>query len=700
MKKTTVQCKVGQNEIILETGLMAKQADGAVVASCGNNIVLATVVSSKQASQADFFPLTIEYQERLYASGKIPGSYFKREGRPTELNILNCRLIDRPLRPLFPPTYIHETQIVAIVLSFDGLFPVNILAGIASSAALHISNIPFAGPVCFVQLSRLNKEMVLNPSSSQVKESDINMVIAGTKKGLLMVEGEANLLKESEVLQALKSAHQSFLPIIEAQEDLRSKVGQEKRTFNPLKIDESLQTRVKKAAKDQIISGVKIKSKQERYERLSAIKTEIIKKFTDELPDNCSEKTKEEHSKMVQTIYDNLKYEIVRSMILNEGVRIDGRNSDQIRNIECEVGFLPRTHGSGLFTRGETQVLGTVTLGTSDDAQNVDTLHGNLSKRFLLHYNFPPFCVGETGRLGGQSRREIGHGFLAERSLVAILPDEEKFPYVMRIVSEVLESNGSSSMGTVCSAMLALLDAGVPVKGNVAGIAMGLIKGDDNKMAILSDILGDEDHLGDMDFKVAGTKDGISALQMDIKIDNIDFDTIEKALMQAKEGRATILDEMEQVISHPRSDLSEFAPRIETLKINVDKIRDVIGPSGRKIKEIIAMTGVKIDITDDGIVNVISSNLKERKQALEIIKNIVADPEIGKVYEGKVVKVTDFGAFVEILANTTGLLHISEIANERVMNVTDYIKEGEKVNVKVLDIDRTGRIKLSRKVLL
>ena len=698
MKKTT-QCKIGPNEIILETGVMAKQADGAALAKCGNNIVLATVVSSKQPSQVDFFPLTIEYQERLYASGKIPGGYFKREGRPTELNVLNCRLIDRPLRPLFPDGYAYETQIIATVLSFDGLFPVNILAGIASSTALHISDIPFNGPVCFAQISRVNKEMVLNPDSSQVKKSDINMVVAGTKKGLLMVEGEANLLPESEVLETLKFAHQSFLPVIEAQEELRSKVAQEKRTFTPLKIDKLLQTRVKDAAKDQITSSVKIKAKQERYEKLSAIKTEVIKQFTEDLPDNCPEKIKEEHSKMVQTIYDHLKYEVVRSMILNEGTRIDGRKSTQIRNIECEVGFLPRTHGSGLFTRGETQVLGTVTLGTSDDAQNIDTLHGNLNKRFLLHYNFPPFCVGETGRTGGQSRREIGHGFLAERSLFAILPDEEKFPYIIRVVSEVLESNGSSSMGTVCSAMLALLDAGVPVKANVAGIAMGLIKGD-NKVAILSDILGDEDHLGDMDFKVAGTKDGITALQMDIKIDNIDFDTIEKALMQAKEGRKTILDKMEEVISHSRSDLSEFAPRIETLKINVDKIRDIIGPSGRKIKEIIATTGVKIDITDDGIVNVISSNLKERKHALEIIKNIVADPELGKVYEGKVVKVTDFGAFVEILANTTGLLHISEIANERVMNVTDYIKEGDKINVKVLDIDRTGRIKLSHKVLL
>ena len=697
MTKTTVQCQVGQNEIILETGVIAKQADGAVLARCGNNIVLTTVVSSKQASQFDFFPLTVEYQERLYASGKIPGGYFKREGRPTELNTLNCRLIDRPLRPLFPDGYNNETQIIATVLSFDGLFPIHILAGIASSAALHISDIPFSGPSCCVQLARVNKELILNPTPMQSKKSNINMVVAGTTKGLLMVEGESYSLTESEVLQALKFAHKSFSPVIEAQEDLRSKVGLEKRSFSTLKIDESLRTNIENTIKDQIIAGLKITSKQKRYAQLSEIKTETIRQFTENL-DHLSEKEREDRSKAVQTIYDNLKYKLVRSMILNEGSRIDGRGTTEIRPIACEVGLLPRTHGSGLFTRGETQVLGTVTLGTSDDVQNIDTLHGNLSKRFLLHYNFPPFCVGETGRIGGQSRREVGHGFLAERSLASILPDEDKFPYIVRIVSEVLESNGSSSMGTVCSGMLALLDAGVPVKNNVSGIAMGLIKEGD-QVAILSDILGDEDHLGDMDFKVAGTRDGITALQMDIKIDNIDFDTIEKSLMQAKKGRNEILDKMEQVVSLPRNELSKFAPRIETLKVNPDKVRDIIGPNGRKIKEIIATTNVKIDIMDDGTVNVISSSLEDRKQALEIIKNIVADPEVGKVYKGKVVKTTDFGAFIEIL-NATGLLHISEIAKERVMNVRDYVKEGEKIDVKVLDIDRTGRIKLSRKALL
>ena len=698
MKKTKVQVKVGQNEVSLETGLLAKQADGAVVASCGSSIVLATVVSSKKPSQFDFFPLTVEYQERLYASGRIPGGYFKREGRPTEINTLNCRLIDRPLRPLFPEGYNNETQIIITVLSFDGLFPVPVLGSLAASTALHISDIPFSGPSCCTHLGRVDKQCIANPDPSEVKKSDIDMIVAGTSKGLLMVEGEAQFLTEDEVVEALKFAHQSFQPLIEAQEELRSQVGRSKREFTPLKIEDSLRDEVEAYLKDPIVSALKIPSKQERYEELANIKTDVMQKFVESQVEDKTDEEVLEHSKKVQSVYDGLKYKTARAMILEDGLRIDGRDTTTVRPISCEVGLLPRVHGSGLFTRGETQVLGTVTLGTSEDSQNIDTLHGSLNKRFLLHYNFPPYCVGETGRVGGQSRREIGHGFLAERALLAVLPSEEKFPYIVRVVSEVLESNGSSSMGTVCSGMLALLDAGIPVKGNVSGIAMGLIKEGD-KVAILSDILGDEDHLGDMDFKVAGTRDGITAFQMDIKIDNIDFDIMEKALMQAKQGRCDILDKMEQVITQPRKDLSEFAPRIETLKVHPDKVRDVIGPGGRTIKEIIATTGVKIDITDDGMVSVISSDLKVRKQAMEMIQNIVADPEVGKVYKGKVAKITDFGAFVDIL-NTSGLLHISEIAKERVASVKDYLREGDKIDVKVLDVDRTGRIKLSRKALL
>lgn len=699
MTKEIVKVKVGQNEICLETGVLAKQADGAVLARCGNNIVLATVVSSKQPSHFDFFPLTVEYQERLYASGRIPGGYFKREGRPTELNTLNCRLIDRPLRPLFPEGYNNETQIITTVLSFDGLFPVPILASVAASTALHISDIPFSGPACSVHLGRVDKDVVFNPNPAQMKKSDMDMIIAGTRKGLLMVEGEALFVTEDQMLEALKLAHQSFLPLIEAQEDLREKVGRPKRDFTPVHIEDDLKEQIKRSFRDQVATSLKIPSKQERYQKLSELKTTAIEQFVELSSGNLTDAEKQEKTKMVQTVYDDLKYQLARKMILKEDVRIDGRDTTTVRPIACEVGLLPRTHGSGLFTRGETQVLATVTLGTSDDAQNIDTLSGSLSKRFLLHYNFPPFCVGETGRVGGQSRREIGHGFLAERALIAILPKEEQFPYIIRVVSEVLESNGSSSMGTVCSGMLALLDAGIPVKENVAGIAMGLIKEGD-QVAILSDILGDEDHLGDMDFKVAGTRSGITALQMDIKIDNISFEIMEKALAQAKQGRHHILDEMEQVLSHPRQKLSEFAPRIETIKINPDKVRDVIGPNGRTIREIIAETGVKIDITDDGTVNVISSDLDVQKRAIEMIQNIVADPEVGKIYEGTVVKITDFGAFVEILSNTSGLLHISEIAKERVVNVKDYLREGDKVKVKVLDVDRTGRIKLSRKALL
>ena len=697
MKKAMVQVKVGQNEICLETGVLAKQADGSVLAKCGNNMVLATVVSSTQPSHFDFFPLTVEYQERLYASGKIPGGYFKREGRPTEINTLNCRLIDRPLRPLFPEGYNNETQIILTVLSFDGLFPVPILAGLAASTALHISDIPFAGPSCSARIARVDKKFITNPNLSQIKKSDINMVVAGTSKGLLMVEGEAQFVTEDDVLEALKFAHQSFQPLIEAQEDLRSQVGRPKRTFEPLQIESDLKEQVESALKDEILVGLQIPVKQERYAKLAEAKQNVLQKFVEDA--DLPEGEKDEVCKKVQNVYEDVKYKIARDMILKDGRRIDGRETTAVRPIACEVGLLPRTHGSGLFTRGETQVLGTVTLGTADDAQNIDTLYGSLNKRFLLHYNFPPYCVGETGRVGGQSRREIGHGFLAERALSAILPEEEKFPYIVRIVSEVLESNGSSSMGTVCAGMLALLDAGVPVKRNVAGIAMGLIKEGD-QLAILSDILGDEDHLGDMDFKVAGTRDGITALQMDIKIDNISFDIMEKALMQAKQGRSHILDEMEKVMSKSRPELSQFAPRIETLKVNPDKVRDIIGPNGRTIKEIIAETGVKINIDDDGTVNVISADTHVRKRAVDMIQNIVADPEVGKTYEGTVVKITDFGAFVEILSNTSGLLHISEIAHERVVRVRDHFKEGDKIKVKVLDVDRTGRIKLSRKALL
>ncbi len=694
--KETVAFVMNGKEIVLETGRLAKQADGSVLVSCGNNMVLVTVVSSHQESTADFFPLTVEYSEKFYASGKIPGGYFKREGRPTTLATLTARMIDRPLRPCFPEGYNQETQIVATTLSYDGSYPIDILSSIGASAAVHISDIPFAGPTSAVQVARIQGQFIANPNPDQLKQSDMDIVVAGTKQGILMVEGELQFVSEADALAALKFAHQSMLPAIEAQEKLRSKLGKTKREFTPSLPDPAFKESVKSFLRPQVEKALKVREKLERYAALDVVFTTAKENFllAEESKDQTAQKEKE-----LKTIFEETKYHVARELVLDTGERIDGRNTTQIRPIACEVALLPRVHGSGLFTRGETQVLGTVTLGTGDDEQLVDALGGLVKKKFMLHYNFPPFCVGETGRMGGQSRREIGHGFLAERALQVVIPDYDKFPYVIRVVSEVLESNGSSSMGTVCSGILALLDAGVPIKGNVAGIAMGLIKEGD-RVAILSDILGDEDHLGDMDFKVAGTRDGITALQMDIKIDSISFDIMERALSQAREGRCHILSKMEEAIKAPRGEISEFAPRIETIQIKAEKVREVIGAGGKVIKGIIEETGVKIDIEDDGKIHISSNNPESTKRAISIIQDICAEAEIGKVYNGKVVKIMDFGAFVEIFPNTSGLLHISEISHERIRSVTEVLHEGDLVDVKVLDVDRAGRIKLSRKVLL
>ena len=695
MKKTKLSVSLGSRELILETGVYAKQADGSILSKCGDNVVLTTVVSSTASSNLDFFPMTVELQERFYATGKFPGGYFKREGgRPGEQNVLSCRLIDRPIRPLFPDGYNYETQIVSTVLSSDGLFPFDILAGIGTSAALHISDIPFAGPSCTVRLGKIQGDFVLNPTPDELAKSDMDMVVAGTKKGILMVEGNCKFLEEDEILKALQFAHKSFEPVLEMQEELRNKVGATKRDFTPHSIDDSFRKNVQAKASESLKKALKIKDKQDRYAEFSNIKDQLISEFV-----TATGEEEDTQKRDVSTVFEDLKYDLSREMILSDRSRIDARKCDEVRPITCETGLLPRAHGSAVFTRGETQVLAATTLGTSDDAQTIDTINGYVTKNFMLHYNFPPFCVGESGRLGGQSRREIGHGFLAERSLSAILPSPEDFPYTIRLVSEVLESNGSSSMGTVCSGMMSLLDAGVPVTQNVAGIAMGLIKEGD-KFEVLSDILGDEDHLGDMDFKVAGSRDGVTALQMDIKIDSVSVDILKKALQQAKVGRCHILDEMEKVISKTRHSLSDYVPKIETIKIKPDKVRDVIGPGGKVVRNIISTTGVKVDINDDGIIKVASADAEARKRAMDMINNIVAEAEVGKSYLGKVVKVLDFGAFVEVLPNTTGLLHISEIDHKRVRNVADYMKEGDEVNVKVLDIDRTGKIKLSRKALL
>jgi polyribonucleotide nucleotidyltransferase len=695
--KTSVTTSVGGNQITLETGRLAKQANGSVLVTSGNNMVLVTAVSSRNESTLDFFPLTVEYQEKFYATGKIPGGYFKREGKPTTDAVLNARLIDRPIRPLFPEGYRFDTQVVATVLSSDGLFPVEILASIGASAALHISDIPFHGPTAACSVGRVNGELIANPTPQQKEKSDLDMIVAGTRNGLLMVEGECKFISEADALAALKFGHQNIMPLLNAQDELREKAGSPaKRAFTPAQIDAGFRSQVENLIKAKIEAALNTRDKGERYGAADAAKKEAELALVATIAD---EKLKGQRKKELNAIVEDLKYNIARSMILDRQVRIDGRDMKTVRPISNEVGILPRAHGSGLFTRGETQVLGTVTLGTGDDEQMIDSLQGTYKKQFILHYNFPPFSVGETGRFGGQGRREIGHGNLAERALKAVLPDHAKFPYTIRIVAEVLESNGSSSMGTVCSGTTAMLDAGIPLKGNVAGIAMGLIK-EGERVAVLTDILGDEDHLGDMDFKVAGTANGITALQMDIKIDSVNFQIMETALNQAREGRLHILGEMEKVIRSPRGEISEFAPRIETIKINPDKIRDVIGSGGKVIRALTEQTGTKIEIEDDGTIRIASSDPEATKKAIRMISDIVAEAEVGKTYRGRVVKIADFGAFVEILPNTQGLLHISEIAQERLRAVTDVLSEGQEIDVMVLDVDRAGRIKLSRKAVL
>ncbi len=695
--KTTVTTSVGGKQITIETGRMAKQADGSTLVTCGNNIVLVTAVSKKEAAAVDFFPLTVEYQEKFYATGKIPGGYFKRESKPSTEQVLIARLIDRPLRPSFPEGYRNETQVVATVLSADGSFPIEILASLGASSALHISDIPFGGPTAAIQVGRIDGHFIANPTPQQMEKSDLDVIVAGTRNGILMVEGETKFVNEAAVLGALKFAHEALQPLLNAQDELREKTGSKaKRKFEAKKIDETFRANVESFLTPEIQKAFQVKEKMERY---AAVDEAYDKAHTAYVEAITDKDLKAERAKDLNTIVEDVKYKVSRALILENKIRLDGRDTKTVRPISNEVGFLPRAHGSGLFTRGETQVLGTVTLGTGDDEQSVDALHGTIKRKFMLHYNFPPYSVGEVGRFGGQGRREIGHGNLAERALKPVIPDQASFPYTIRVVSEVLESNGSSSMGTVCSGTLALLDAGVQIKGNVAGIAMGLIK-EGSKYAVLSDILGDEDHLGDMDFKVAGTSTGITALQMDIKIDSVSFEVMEQALEQARVGRLHILTEMEKVIKAPRGQISDYAPRIETLKIKPDKIREVIGAGGKVIRGITEATGVKIEIEDDGTIHVASSDPEATKKAIQMINDICAEAEVGKTYKGRVVKIAEFGAFVEIFGGTQGLLHISEIANERIKQVTDVLKEGEMIDVKVLEVDRAGRIKLSRKALL
>lgn len=677
--------------ISIATGKMAKQANGAVTVSCGDTLVLVTAVAAKNVKEGqDFFPLTVNYQEKSYAGGKIPGGFFKREGRPSENEVLTSRLIDRPLRPLFPENFLNETQIMATVISADKDNDPGILAMIGASAALEVSDIPFTGPIAGVKVGRVDGRYVCNPTAQELEKSDIEIVVAGSKDAVIMVEGGAAIVPEEDMLNAIFFGHEAIQPIIKAQEELRLKVGSAKREVEPVETNAELESRTRELSYGRIKDAVRIKAKGERHDALYAIRNDVMNVL---LPD-FEGKEKD----IVETL-GNFEYELVRQHIVDDRIRIDGRDSKTIRMITTETGLLPRAHGSALFTRGETQALVAATLGTSIDEQRIDSLFGESKKRFLLHYNFPPFSVGETSMRLAPGRREIGHGMLAERALERVIPAYDDFPYTIRIVSDILESNGSSSMASVCGGSMSLMDAGVPIKAPVAGIAMGLIKEND-KVVILSDILGDEDHLGDMDFKVAGTADGVTALQMDIKISGVTREIMQVALDQAREGRMHILARMNETLESPRAELSPYAPRITTIYVKTDKIRDVIGAGGKNVRGITEATGVTIDIEDTGKINIASVDMAACEKAIKMIRDLTAEAEEGKLYMGTVKKVMDFGAFVEIFPGTDGLVHISELDTERVKNVSDVLKEGDKVLVKCIGIDKQGKIKLSRKEAL
>ena len=684
-----VELEVAGRMLRLETGRVAKQADGSIWASYGDTVVLATAVSAQTAKPGtDFLPLTVDYQEKAYAAGKIPGGYFKREGRPAEKEVLTSRLIDRPLRPLFPEGFYFETQVIASVLSADKTGSSDVIGITAASAALAVSNIPFNGPVAGVKIGYIKGQLVVNPDLEAMEQSDLHLVVAGTADAVMMVEAGANELPEQTMLQALELAHNEIKKIVRKIDELAKKVGRVKRTVAEESIDPALQAEIKSLVAQPIRDAIMISNKTARQERLDQILAETLRKL--QKPEDSS---RERHIKLV---FHQLEYTEVRKMILEKQSRADGRGPSDIRPITCEVGALPRAHGSAIFTRGETQSLAVVTLGTTDDEQRIDALEGEYTRTFMLHYNFPPFSVGEARPLRSPGRREVGHGALAERALKPVIPTKDVFPYTLRIVSEILESNGSSSMATVCGGTLAMMDAGVPIKEPVAGIAMGLIKeGDD--VIILSDILGLEDHLGDMDFKVCGTKNGVTALQMDIKIGGITTNLMHQALEQARSGRLHILNRMSSALPGPRTDLSPFAPRIYTMKVKQDKIRDIIGQGGKTIRGIQADCGVKVSVEDSGIVTIASSDGASLQKAKDIINRLTEEVEVGKVYLGTVRKIMDFGAFVEVLPGTDGLVHISQLAHHRVKSVSDEVAEGDQIQVKVLEIDKQGKIRLSRK---
>ncbi|MFN4142158.1 polyribonucleotide nucleotidyltransferase [Aestuariivirga sp.] len=680
----------GGQTLRLETGRMARQADGAVLASLGETTVLATAVAERSAKPGiDFFPLTVNYQEKTYAAGKIPGGYFKREGRPTERETLISRLVDRPIRPLFVEGFRNETQVIATVLSYDLENDTDILAMVASSAALTLSGIPFMGPIGAARVGYINGEYVLNPTIEQQKLSSLDLVVAGTQDAVLMVESEAKELSEEIMLGAVMFGHRGFQPVIEAIIRMAERSARSPRDFTPPD-DEALYGQVKAIAEADVRAAYAIVKKEDRREAVAKAKEKVMAALTGE------DKPDAPPANKLAEVFKHLEKDVVRNNILDTGLRIDGRDTRTVRQIVAEASVLPRTHGSALFTRGETQALVVTTLGTGEDEQYIDSLDGTTKGTFMLHYNFPPFSVGETGRMGATGRREIGHGKLAWRAIHPLLPAQDQFPYTIRVVSEITESNGSSSMATVCGSSLSLMDAGVPLKAPCAGIAMGLIK-EGERFAVLSDILGDEDHLGDMDFKVAGTAEGITSLQMDIKITGITEEIMKVALWQAKDGRLHILDRMAEALTGARASLGEHAPRIETMKIPTDKIREVIGTGGKVIREIVEKTGAKIDIQDDGTVKVASSSGPSIEAAVKWIKSIVSEPEVGEIYDGKVVKVVDFGAFVNFFVSFAVFVHVSELAPRRVAKVSDVVNEGDAVKVKLLGFDNRGKVRLSMK---
>ena len=687
MLNSIQKIKFGRNDLILETGRIAKQANGSVTVTYGGTVVLVTACMSKEIREGqDFFPLTVEYQEKTYAAGRIPGGFFKREGRPSESEILTARLIDRPVRPLFPDGFLNEVQIMAIVLSSDGENDPDILAVTGASTALSISDIPFNGPLACCRVARVKNEFILNPTYQELENSDLEVVVAANKNGVMMLESKAQEASEEDYLEAVKVGFEHLKSLISAQEEFARNYGKEKAVVECKKNDQVLISKIRELATDKLKEVYNLNKKENREEAVDLLSKELDLTLT-----------KDGYlSTDIKAGLKKVEGEQIRAKILYENIRADGRSFKEIRPITCEVPFLPRTHGSSLFTRGQTQSLAVTTLGTGQDEQLIEALEGEKYKSFMLHYSFPPFSVGETAPVRGPGRREIGHGALAEKSLLAVMPSKEKFPYTIRVVSEILESNGSSSMATVCAATLALMDAGVPIKEAVAGIALGLVKEGDKKV-ILTDIAGLEDHFGDMDFKVAGTKNGVTAVQLDLKIDGIDLDLLRQCLSQSKEGRLFILDKMNAVITQPRQELSSYAPRIEVLKINTEKIGGLIGPGGKIIKGIIAATGASIDIKDDGTVLVGSTDSAKSEQAIRMIKAITEDIEVGRIYIGKVKRITNFGAFCEIAPGKDGLVHVSELAEKFVKNVDEVVKIGDEFKVKVIGVDELGRINLSKK---